>query len=277
MRSVLALSLCACNSTFGLHDTQRRDGAPSDAPFSCPMINTTPTFSPVVHHYSSQPCMYYAQSAAGTAGAVCAKGTAQEIWLGPIDGDLRPVGLPSFSPPDAIFNMQLSPEGDEITGLFYRNNNYELDRYRLVNGTWSFDTVLPFVAQNGIYAISIPTARTVSPRHLIFLDDNNSQLTEYLEINGTWMIGPSYTATDLNVTSLAGGVWLSRDGQRMVFGAFIGNNQVLAYTDRGDVGLRFRPADVLMTAPIAVDPYLDENCAKLFVSGLGSIFYAQPL
>ena len=69
---------------------------------------------------------------------------------------------------------------------------------------------------------------------------------------------------------------LSPDGLRLVLGSTTQQSKVM-YSDRPSVDMRFRQAVPLMDIPDVPDPFLTEDCARVYFSGIGSVFYAQRL
>jgi len=276
----LSGALGGCNQVFGLHDTSAHDAAffdaPIDAPPSCPSIGMAPRFSPTVHQVIPQNCVFYTASAdTNVAAAYCLDLDA--IADGAIDGSLTAAAF--APPPTARLDMpRLTPEGDE---MWVRRGGTTpgFAVYRRTGPhAWSFAyaTAIPRNAPDDV--ITAPTRQGPNGRRVLRLAFGEFTLYEYI-VDGTGAVtpGPSVTNTQLGVTYMQFPN-LSADGLRLVFaGAPISNPSVTVtmYADRASVDAPFSPAQLLTAAPVVFDPFLTEDCARLYTNGLGSIFYAQ--
>ena len=268
--SVLVLS--ACNSTLGLHDTQRRDAPGLDAPFTCPAPSSDPLFSPLLHQYLFEHCTSYSQSLAGTAAALC----GSTIYFGSIDGDLASTGIMSFPGAGQDFEqMRISSDGDELWVLETNNTvvGHVTQIYQHAGSSWNAASAVQPTTGDKLLA-SAPTARAYGPRHFLRFA---LPFQEYAENSGGGWSMVATHAFDLDGGTPVEPLSLSANGLRLLIGARAATGQFqLYYTDRDRLDTPFRKPDPLATAPYAPDAYLSEDCAKLFVSGLGYVFYVQP-
>ena len=71
---------------------------------------------------------------------------------------------------------------------------------------------------------------------------------------------------------------MATDGLRIVFYArALDQAFYVMYSDRPTIDDRFRPADQITGVPNVADPFLTEDCARIYFSGLGSVFYESQL
>ena len=139
--------------------------------------------------------------------------------------------------------------------------------------SWSANGNIPQLTGD-TFMPSAPTARAYGPRHFLRIA---APIEEYAEnTGGGWSVVATH-ALDFGGGSPRDPLSLSADGLRLVIGARSPTGQLqLFYTDRDRLGAQFRKPDLLAGAPYAPDAYLSEDCAKMFVSGLGYVFYVQP-
>ena len=71
---------------------------------------------------------------------------------------------------------------------------------------------------------------------------------------------------------------LSSDGLRMVFSGTTMPLQIgrkMYYAERADLSKRFGSATELADVPVVDGAYLTDDCARIYLSGLNSLFYVQ--
>jgi hypothetical protein len=123
---------------------------------------------------------------------------------------------------------------------------------------------------------------TTGPNRHLIQYTTSSYFEELIDDgSNTWatLVSPPITDIELGVTT-HGSPRLSADGLRLVFlGSPAGANtpQRLYYTDRATISDRFRPADLLPGVPENSDAFMDNNCARVYAAGLGSMFFSQRL
>ncbi len=275
---VLAL-VGACDGVFGLRPTQLIDAAPPDAPFQCPALGTAPVFLAGLHEFSTRTCSFYSISAVtNRATAVCADDGF--IEQGDLTGELQPTNLPAYDGVVLHQQPRSSAEGDEIwtQDVNYSTSQFRFEIHRRVSGTdWMASSTLPVTTSLASDSVSSPTARANGPRHVLFLDSSTSSLHELVEdAAGNWSETQVHAGMELGTLSISA-VTLSRDGLRLILEATVQSEpaDVMVFTDRASVADPFRPVSVLPTAPLAADGYLDDDCGRFYVSGLGAMFFVQ--
>ena len=271
------LALCGCNQIFGLPETHERPAvdaayfdAPLDAPYACPSTGTTPTFLRPLHQVIQQHCTdYMISSSAQVAMALCTTSNYDVVAArGLIDGMLDPVS--GFE--DASFELQrlrLAPEGDEVIATYYSvaMTRYEFRTYRRQpDESW---TRGPDVATEPSYFEFSAPSRRPDRRVLRTAADNHlHELAQ--DAAGAWSEVASFLPSDLGV-SYPGAPRLSADGLRLL----MVDSGAVVYTDRPSIDAPFRHAEPLAGVPMVLDPYLTDDCSRIYFSGLDSVFYLQ--
>jgi hypothetical protein len=274
---VLALaSCCACNQVFGLGETvpvdARQFDAPADAPYRCPAIGTQPRFAALLHQAITKNCIHYTTSApSNRAAAYC-------IDIDAIaDGAIDEVPQPTvFTPDDKLDMPRLTPEGDEMWVRRRGAGSAAIAVYQHAGDhAWTWVRDLAIASGSRDDAFTVPTNRDHGRRRFLRYAFDELLLHEYDDDGLATTAIRSYDAPALGVTfiSLPN---ITADGLRLVFiGSALGDTTSRTYyADRASLDVPFSPASVLTTAPVAFDPFLTEDCARLYTNGLGSIFYA---
>ncbi|MGE5181213.1 MAG: hypothetical protein ACM31C_04090 [Acidobacteriota bacterium] len=271
MKSAALVLLAGCNAVFGL---QRTELPPPDAAAVCPPIGQTPVFSTTLRQAVVQSCTGYNISPdRGIAIASCPTYTAgfnsTPAGIGPIDGELARLVLQPTGAYTRIVDYRISPEGDEIFvqqdtdtpggpsvfSVYARN----------ADDTWSWEQDLPIPA---VGALSTPSRGPA--RHLIVSQAADGMVHEYVRDGASWNeVLPPYSASDLGLN--AAELTMSPDGLRAVFET----SGSIWYTDRPDLSSRFRHGSVLAGIPQVPDPFMTDDCARLYFSGLASILYVD--
>jgi hypothetical protein len=87
----------------------------------------------------------------------------------------------------------------------------------------------------------------------------------------------TYTAKELGLKTVSSPM-LTSDGLRMVFGATdSADKPAMYYADRADLGARFSAGRVLVGVPVVGGAYMPADCSRIYLSGLGSVFYAPRI
>jgi hypothetical protein len=273
----LLLCLAGCNQVFGLSETVAIDAqqfdAPPDAAFRCPPAGTPPMFATILHQAVTKNCISYTTSlGANRAAAFCLDIEAIS------DGAIDEVPERSiFTPPNAFDMPRLTPEGDEMWVRRRASNAATFAVYRYGGDhqwTWVRDLSIPSSSRDDL--ITTPSRSVGGVRRFLRLAFSELRLYEYTDDGATATLIRSYDASALAVTFISFPN-LDADGQRLVFvGAELGSTKARTfYADRASLDVAFSPATVLVTAPVTSDPFLTEDCARLYTNGLGSIFYAR--
>jgi hypothetical protein len=264
-------SICAPSGGCTMPIDARLFDAPIDGPFACPAISATPPrFSTLWHQdVLGQGCHDYNFSATGVAVAPCTD-VKDHIEQGPVDQPMTPI--PSFEAvsPSPFGYPRITVEGDALFVLeTMASVQPKLDRYAYSPSGWTFTNSIALPAT----AIGAPSAQP--NRRMFFVDANFAHEVTL----GDTMLTPVfvYTAQDLGVQTLNGAPSLSPDGLRIVFaGVDLSGRVHMYYADRMTLDGRFGPPLPIPGGPIdTVDPFLTPDCARLYFSAAGSVFYAQ--
>jgi hypothetical protein len=260
------LALVGCNQVFGNHAVEQDPNpifdAPLDAPFRCTEIGTSPEFSPLLHQYGVLNCTYYAE-VGGEAIGLC----NNEVEVGPIGGELQPaVGIITDGSPDP----RLSPDGSYM--LVGGNFANRVDLYRR-NGDWTL------VGSTGLDSLVLGNIIHVGGADRILETEISEGVLKELVFDGnlSWTPIATHDASELGVTLKS--AWLTSDGLRLVGGAGEPDDADgghIYYSDRASIGDSFRTADKL-EIPMPPIPAMTDDCARIYMTGLGSVFFAQRL
>jgi hypothetical protein len=282
MRWLLLLA-CSCNQVLGVHTTHLADAPTPDAPFTCPDIGKTPQFAPGFHQVVVGQCYGGYMTTGVRAVAICnfSDSPLLPVGEGPADQLLSPAAGVTNTLYDVI-GVRLTPDGDEMLVEAERLSFFNLlaapflQMYQRGNdGTWSVEYALGIPVTDSD-AIGTFTAGDPIGRRLVIGGALDSTLHEYSYDGTAWNAGWAQPISELGVTSITG-LALTSDGRRMVFSA--GMPPIVYYTDRMDVGTSFRIADQLQNVPGVYDPFLTDDCARLYYAAgdIRAIFYSQQL
>jgi hypothetical protein len=286
--------LCACNQIFGVGKTRPFDASPvadaqyfdvpADAPFACPLDGSAPRFSRLLHQAIVESCSDYTASLSGDKTTASCYDLTTMFPFGYIgqsahDATFAPAGLMS----DANIQLaepRLSPEGDELIVRVHPNMAalaaFQINRD--AGAGWVSVASLP--GPTGPYdEITTPTAGP--NRHVLINANSDASLHEWTADDATeqsWTeVLPAYTSGDLGVAYLYAPS-LSSDGLRLLYlGALVGSSDpAVLYLSRAHLTDRF-PATptVLEGVPVVGFMYMTNDCARLYFTALGSIFYVQ--
>jgi hypothetical protein len=87
----------------------------------------------------------------------------------------------------------------------------------------------------------------------------------------------SYTPAELGVAA-AHSPMLTPDGLHVVFvGTDSAAKSGMYYADRADTSARFSTGRLLVGVPVVDGAYVPEDCSRIYLSGLGSVFYAPRI
>lgn len=284
MRWWLVLGLCGCNQIFGLGRTNSAPidavyfDAPTDAPFTCPPIGTTPHFATDPHQVVYEDCDQYELTSDGTLALLTCVGA---ISQGPPTGPF--VAIPELASDSATQrqNVRMSPDGDQLI-LQEQSAGPQFVRYTHgSDGAWIRGDVLawPSTLASSVYSVSTQTRGL--PRRFLAVD-NDGYLDEVID-DGTSQLQfqRRYLQGELGVFNFTQPM-LSPDGLRVVLygthpqpdGSVL---QAVWYSDRPSLDVDFRPFEALPDVPIVQDTFFAEDCSRLYFSGIGSIWYVQRL
>jgi hypothetical protein len=270
--SLFALvTLGACNQAFGLEPTRAVDAQYFDAPPPvCPAIGTPPAFKDELHQILVQNCTDFTVAANGRALARCG-GLIKE---GVVDSELTPaVGL---EPPvtGTYLHPRISPDG--ASAVFLVSTHFEVVTHP-DSGTWTklgqfqvpnaFSSSSP--SRNGRILVTA-SASSTSPGGLHELATSDG--------GATWTELDVHTHSDLDVASMSEGVTLTADGLRVIFVGQANGTPSLAllYADRATIDEPFSHAVPMPSVEYFPNAFLTEDCARLYTSTLGTVFYVTP-
>jgi hypothetical protein len=281
MRWVI-VALFGCNQVFGLHrttelppaDAQKYD-AMLDAPFACPPIGTPPAFVRRYHQPFVQSCtMYIASLTASFATALCHPDPETSIISeGPINEAMT---TSTFVPPNiTLANPKLGPDGDVLLAHLAAGSTNTIALYDRTGSTWTFRQdayTLPLTDPD-----AIPSTPMRNGSFLTYTTNNGGEIHEIVHTSpGTWADKKKHTLTELGVSTVVDHIGLSPDGLRIVFrGATLSPVMYgIFYADRQ------RPLDpfngaILLDLPNATDPFMTEDCGRLYFDAIGTVFYVQ--
>ena len=271
--------LCACNQVYGLEPTATRDAAyfdaPIDAPFSCPPLGAPLAFSPKLSQLALDCAFYTASTTKNVALASCRDAAdVLHVSIGPVDGPFTPlaaVGTPT--PSLELSQPQLAFDGDLflLHGYDISSNVSEVRVYRDAGGTWVRGGDFP-----------APLAVTTNPsrapgRRVVYQLAPTDVREMYENADETWSPGPAHPVAMLGVPD-ARVMWLSPDARRMLFAVNAQSTETayLAFTERASTADSFGP-HTRLDLPLVFDPFILEDCSRIYFSGLRSVFYAQQL
>jgi hypothetical protein len=280
VRCLGLFALSACNQVFGLEPTKTRSSlpfydAPIDAPFTCPPIGTTPHFATDPHQVVYQPCDRFQSTADGAIAIATCLGA---ISQGPTSGPLSPVADLASTSGVQRQDAWLAPDGDQLVVA----EQTSFVRYLHAGGDhWTRADTLswPAAITSSVYSASTPTRGT--PRRMLAVD-NSGYLDELIDDGtGVLQLQQRYGQGALGIFNYNDPM-LSPDGLRaLVYGTRPDSTglvqQSVWYTDRASLADDFRPFDAMPDVPIVEDPFMTEDCARVYFSGIGSIWYVQQL
>lgn len=269
--SLLAL-LVGCNEVYGLAKTEPIDAAFFDAPPpTCPATGTPPTFGQDFHQVVLQPCTDFTFASNGRALARC-EGVISEGTLG--EGLVPAAGLEQTT--DLIYDHpRLHPDGElavmRVTdrtmsrtffGVFARTEAGWVKREEL-----------------GVAYTMLGSSALTRDGHIVVVAAGGGLRELARDGNGVWSEVLVHSFTELGVTSLGDQVNLSSDGLRLlVVGTPAGANQImLLYADRASETDPFSAVVPLPSLDYLPNGFLTEDCARLYFSALGTVFYTEHL
>ena len=276
---LLLLAMTACNQAFGLDQTRKFDAgrydAPIDAPFACPRNGSEPpTYSPFLHQDVAEDCTDYSISPAGRAVALCFvdRVHVNHVAEGSPDRALQPVI--DLVPPEQFFRPRLSPDGQRMLVQVTLSSAFTVREYtRMADGSWQRGADAPFGTSfyDGISTIARgPTGDRV------LVSRTDLSVHEWAHEGSTWREVLVETAGELG-TPVAE-IVITSDGLRAVISSISSSsNSMMFYTDRIDESSKFRRAVLLVGVTPLSSHFLTDDCARVYVTGVGSIFYAQQL
>lgn len=263
IRAALLL-LCACNQVYSLDETQARTDARA---LACPPIGETPQFESGLRYVFSRNCINYSfLPPYGTAIAICFETSLQvtvEIGTAGAD-DLAATSLPAVPLMDRHI-ARLGHDGEHLYAqaatkmLVFRRAGtdwvYEEDLPRFAA---NFDTLAPIVNDNG------------RDRAVVGVEDG-TKLVELVR-DSTWTEVAVHPAAELGTTVMRQ-ITITSDGLRIIY---VGDDATY-FSDRPRLDAPFRPGTKLTGLARNVEAFMTDDCARVYVAGVGSVFYAEQL
>lgn len=266
---VLALLVSTgCNQVFDIESTMLENEAPKNP--MCPSDGiSAPQFRDNVVTVLSRECFTYTVSeVADRALGVCSdRGTGVTLELGPIEGELEPIVV-APTPADAyISKAWLSHGGDEIVihQIHGQPAVHRLNLYKRTGATW---TVSSTISESTMFITAgVPSA---GPEPRLIESTVVGGYRELAERDGAWVEVRRGLWAELVTTGGVGdNVNLSADGLRMTFTITFDAH----YTDRPSLDVPFRVSVPLDTLGEVRSAQLVDNCAKIYFTGLGQVFF----
>lgn len=289
----LLLVLCGCNQIYDVRSTgvvdaapQQFFDAPTDAPPACPPTGVLPTYSRSLVQVITQNCTYYSASIRNrTAIAYCYDPEFKTGYFeGELDGSLERVrGDLGSTATVLVRSAMLDPQGETVFADLYDFTDDQTHRafvgtwQRAADGAWQrgLDTTIPTHAMLYGSWLSSPTATV--PRRILVRSATGGNMDEYREDADGWTLVTSYQPSDLGLTRITSGQ-LSPDGLRVLLR---GTDEArtlggMFYADRASVDALFSAGRYLDTVPAPSEgsAYMTEDCARVYMPALGSLFYA---
>lgn len=274
MRAALLALLAACNQVYDLAPTVARDAryfdAPIDAPYRCPPVGTPPLFAPTLSQLVLDCASYTASEARGIALAMCAVDDGKiHVATGPLAGPFTRLAAVEELDHLLISQPQLAADGTMFLLYVFDINALvaTVQVFRDKAGTWVRGGDLP--------AAAITTANPSSgPDHRIVYATTGGLDELRLDAGGDWVdAGTDHALEQIGVENLRP-LWLSPDGRRLLFAVDVGKETAfLAFTERQTTSDPFGP-HIRTDLPFVIDPYIADDCSRIYFSGLRSVFYA---
>lgn len=279
-RVALLAALAGCNSIFDLRPTQQLDAAyfdaPLDAPYACPMIGSAPAFSAALHQHLLQDCAGYASAADGTVVASCVTnlGGNRGVYQGESGQELQPaagIPLPDAGGGDGYDLPRISPDGQRllVRHVDYNTGVSDFQYYaRTTSGTWSALAAPPFADRP--FASTLATGPT--GLHVLVAEFISTSWTEWIDEGGTWRMAQTHTGASFGVDPIYS-IAMTSDGLRALMSGQ--SPETMLYTDRASIEGPFSTAKPMPTLPVSSDAVMTADCARVYLSGLGYVFYVQ--
>ncbi|MDB4956242.1 MAG: hypothetical protein JWO36_3811 [Myxococcales bacterium] len=272
MRVGIVLALTACNAAFGLRETEQRDAqlfdAPADAPFQCPQLGAAPAYSSLLHQVFLQPCYQYS-TAMGRASAICQQGSLFVVSEGPVDMHLAPaIGVQAPTLEEQYDQPRLSPDANE---LYIRRFNYSTnveDVLMFARSGTGWQRGADPQLQTGMNDALGTLARGPTGDRVIIGSFSDGLGHEWAHEGSTWREVRQHVFAMRPPLMFA----LTSDGLRAA--VYSGLDGVF-YADRPDEDSPFRDLGLLIGAPPHSETAMTDDCARIYIGGVGAVFYVQ--
>ena len=270
--ALLAL-LGGCNQILDLRQTAQLDARFFDgppAPTRCPTLGTPPVFSTALHQHLYEDAEGFAPTRNGRAFALCYEFSytdSSPICDGPIDGPLTPsVGIPRLKNFEGRMTLpRPSPDGERLFVRHVDSGENPNHWYYARNGDGSWRRLAdpPF-----FYAYDVSTLAMGPTGYLAIVGSFDGTIQEWVDEGGQWRqlrVHPGFGTG-------FGAVAMTWDGLR---GLVLTSSRAPMYIERQDLESTFGAAQPIEGLPVTGDAYMVEDCSRMYLTGLGYVFYAE--
>lgn len=269
MRVWWLFALGACNWAHDLAPTQLVDAPGPDAPARC-TTDGPPPFSLRVTQAVIQSCADYTFQGS-TAIAACGSLTATTLAAGPLDAPLAPLAITPTVAGAYLTAPRLTPDGELLVHQELLPGRTSTASIYAEDDGWRWRADLPF-ALGALERVGMPSR---GPRRHVMVTRLDRVEEAIEDGTGAWT-STTLPFPALGVVKVNGAIHLSADGLRAVFAASTDDPdpRTIRYAVRASIDTPFAGSYPL-AVPVAGDPFLTDDCSRLYFSGLDSIFYAQ--
>jgi hypothetical protein len=270
-RSLLLLVLVGCNQLFGIKDTAPEpptfyDGG-IDAARGCPAHDATPdSYSPFVHEAYKQDCHDFSSVPAGRASAICYH-PAPTIHEG-VDGQPLPSAGIVVAGVSSIRTPRLSPDGQRLLAVMHAvaEPNVVHMYVRQSDGSWLESPITSFAATDPLMLLSTIGHAPTGDRVLAYGDG----VTEWELQGATWrpiLVQATLVPGETQWSSAS----MTSDALRLM----VTKGDQVYYSDRPDTTQLFGPLVPIAGVPSLDDLFMTDDCARVYMSGFGGLYYVQ--
>ncbi len=283
---VLCLLVCGCDRVFGLQLPHEGDAslqffdAPADAPFACPPIGSTPQFAVLAHPVISQDCVEYTSSLSAAFGTAYCNGSGGggSIDEAPVDKTMTVIPNLVATASTTYLHPRLAPEGDQLFTQRYDASGLAVAIFGRAGAGWTQASVVNHIGTasvTGAFRFGTPTRGPA--RRMLVTDPGVGPLIYELAFDaGAWKVDLTHDpVSELGVPGVLLPPALSPDGLRILFSVLTNSEIHTMYSDRATIHDPFRTAVRLVGVPNLSDGFLTEDCARVYFSSVGSVFYVQ--
>jgi hypothetical protein len=124
----------------------------------------------------------------------------------------------------------------------------------------------------------ISTVTRGPDRHILYWQAGvaGGVVEEWANGTGSWQQVAVHGQAEHGLASIID-VWFGADGLRAIMLAQLAGatTQQMVYVDRAAVGTSFNQAVPLPGVPLVSDAFVTEDCGRIYMSGLATLFYEQ--
>jgi hypothetical protein len=186
-------------------------------------------------------------------------------------------GFAPIPPATQILGLYIAPEGDIAITQQNEQSTARISVYRFVDGSWTWQSD---VASGLLQQDSTGSPSRGPQPHLIIAKHEDFNIHELVEATpGAWqeVRATPYSILDLSYILHPA---LSSDGLRLtLYGSrYLGSNKYangVMYAARPSIDVPFGKPTLVVGPPIVTTPFMTDDCARLYFTGLQSIFYVN--